>query len=491
MQAALVLVPLILAGVVQFPIVRNYFFSDDFLNLYRIENDGVVQYLLTPLAGHVLVVRNALFLLFARAFDVNPAPYFWVVWLTHLGNVALLFFVIRHLTDSVRLACFGAALWGTSPLHNGTLGWYSVYGQVVAATALLVVLELVARAGAARRAPSPRLLRLCYALALVAVMSFGVGIGFALALPLVIAWVAPESRRAARWGVPLWSLFVVVPALYIALYWLSGLFCAEGLSLPRTLLTLAVQNAAVIPARLAQLPGYGVMLLSLSFALAPTYYSDGTAYAVVGVLVLCGMLVAWRATTEVRRALAASALLTLACYGTIVAGRVSVFNDYSTAIVVSQPRYHYAGLVPLTIVLCVLLSYIGSQLRLRPPFATAMLVLWLALLIAAYARSGFAVDNHDLAKRQTQAALDTIQSLIDAQVAGKDVYIDNRGFAPFPGGVPKPQFPGWAAAFVIFYPDNTVAGRRVHFVDPQVAVCIASTRGKRSRGLIVPFAEVD
>jgi hypothetical protein len=320
-------------------------------------------------------------------------------------------------------------------------------------------------------------------------MSFGVGIGFALALPVVVACVAPESRRAARWGVPLWSLFVVVPALYVALHWLSGLFSADGLSMPRTLLTLAVQYAAVIPARFAQLLGYGVMHLSLSFAWEPTYYSDGAAYALVGMLVLCGMLVVWRGTTDVRRALAASALLTLACYATIVAGRVAVFNDYSTAIVISQPRYHYAGLVPVTIMLCVLLSYVGSQLRLRPPFTSALLALSLVLLIAAYARSGFTVDNHDLAKRQTQAALDTIQSQIDAQVAGTDVYIDNRGFAPFPGGVPKPQFPGWAAAFVIFYPDNTVAGRRVHFVDPQVAVCIASARGKRSRGLIVPFAK--
>src|SRR5262249_62288224 len=86
---------------------------------------------------------------------MQPEPYFWIVLLTHLLNVWLLFRVLRNVTGSLALGCFGATLWGTSPAQVGTLGWYSVYGQVLVATVLLVVLGGVTARAAARAAPAP------------------------------------------------------------------------------------------------------------------------------------------------------------------------------------------------------------------------------------------------------------------------------------------------------------------------------------------------
>src|SRR5262249_48876359 len=55
----LFLLPLALAAVRYYPITGNYFFADDFLNLYHIADDPVPQYLITPNGGHVLLTRNA------------------------------------------------------------------------------------------------------------------------------------------------------------------------------------------------------------------------------------------------------------------------------------------------------------------------------------------------------------------------------------------------------------------------------------------------
>src|SRR5262245_225374 len=80
-----------LAAVAYYPVTANYFFADDFLNLYHIANDRLIEYLVMPNGGHVLFARNAVFYASRLLFGTNPAPYFWIVFVTHLVNVALAF----------------------------------------------------------------------------------------------------------------------------------------------------------------------------------------------------------------------------------------------------------------------------------------------------------------------------------------------------------------------------------------------------------------
>src|SRR5262249_45664145 len=120
-DALLCLIAVVLAALAYYPITRNYFFAHDFLNIYHLVNDPLVEYLVTPNGGHVLLARNAIFYASWRLFGTDPTPYFWVVFVTHLVNVALAFRVLRALTANALLASFGAALWGTSPLSDGTL----------------------------------------------------------------------------------------------------------------------------------------------------------------------------------------------------------------------------------------------------------------------------------------------------------------------------------------------------------------------------------
>src|SRR5215813_848916 len=125
----LVLLPLALSAWTYFPITRVNFFADDLAHLAGIESDPLVDFLLAPFGGHNYLVRNLFFVATWEAFGLHAPLYYGAVLATHLLNVALLFGVLRGLGQSAALACFGAALWGTSPLCVGTLAWYSVYGQ--------------------------------------------------------------------------------------------------------------------------------------------------------------------------------------------------------------------------------------------------------------------------------------------------------------------------------------------------------------------------
>src|SRR5689334_48743 len=84
---------LLLPALVYHSITRNYFHADDFLHLQDIANESVARFVLTPMAGHLYLVRNVVFELCHWAFGTNPVGYLWVAFLTHLLNVGLLFAV--------------------------------------------------------------------------------------------------------------------------------------------------------------------------------------------------------------------------------------------------------------------------------------------------------------------------------------------------------------------------------------------------------------
>src|SRR5262245_61667348 len=198
----LTVVPLLAAvgatAVVYAPIAGNYFHADDFTNLQALVRQPFLPYVLEPGAGHIYVVRNVLFWLFYRTFGADPAWMFGAVLLTHLLNVGLLYGVIRHLTGSARLAFFGAALWGIAPAHEGSLGWYAVYGNVLVGTFALVLLMRVVRSLATDTTLGVGEALVWYVLLLLACVTFGVGIGVALVFPATVLLLFPGGRTTAR-----------------------------------------------------------------------------------------------------------------------------------------------------------------------------------------------------------------------------------------------------------------------------------------------------
>src|SRR5262249_36756512 len=184
------LVPLAGALAAWWPLVDNYFYNDDFIHLFDVVTLPLPHLLTQIWGGHLYVVRNAVFAGMYAVFGPEPRPWFTSVLLTHLLNVLLLHRVVLRLTGDLLLACLGATLWGTSPVLEGALGWYSVYGQVLLTTLVFTVLSSLAGAVAAGRPPSVRRALAWGGLLAAAAACFGTGLGIAAAFP--------RDRRSAR-----------------------------------------------------------------------------------------------------------------------------------------------------------------------------------------------------------------------------------------------------------------------------------------------------
>jgi len=485
--AAWALLPLALTALVYAPLLTNYFRSDDFLNLFQIRNGPLLDYLLTTHGGHLLVTRNAFFALCFAAFGTNPVPYFALVLATHLLNVWLLWRLLQQLTGSALLAAFGAALWGSAPVNAGSLGWYSVYGQVVATTAILIVLTQVLDAAAA--APPSRARRaLWYLLALAAATSFGVGLGMAMALPLVIALLVPHWRSWSRLP-PLATLVVVVPALYL---WLTARAAvAADASASGAFMQLALVASIDLPQMLFHLVCYGCERLMLGYFPQPAHYPSPLAYAIGAVFLGATATVIARCPGAPRRQMVAAWLLLLGCYGMIAIGRVGYFRAYPTLeVIVAQARYHYAGGLTLTLVAVIALGRAVEWASTREQLLVSVLQAWTVATVVAYGYSP-PFDHNQEARKETSAAVGWMRSRIQTTPPGAPVHFLNRVFFAVPPiWVSSYEFPGWAGVFIIFFPDNVVDGRQVFFIEREPSVIEAHRGGRRTATLLIPPSQV-
>jgi hypothetical protein len=147
-------------------------------------------------------------------------------------------------------------------------------------------------------------------------------------------------------------------------------------------------------------------------------------------------------------------------------------------------RYHYTGQMLLTVMLCIALGRLGVRLP-RP----AKIVVLTALYASVAISCGLfppAIDHHDKSRADTKTALAGIEKAIRAKPVGEAVFIQNGRFPPF--FYYPTIFPGLAAAFVIFYPDHTVDGRPVFFVDSRPGVLHEARTGIRTADLFVDEA---
>ena len=479
---ALAVVPLLLSAIVFHGIVRNFFFTDDFLHLYQVAEDPL-RFLVEPYGGHVYLTRNAIFWVCAALFDGRPAPYFWLALATHLLNVWLLFRFLRVLFGSDRLACFGAALWGACPVHEGVLGWYAVYGQAVATMLLLAVLGDVARPGevAARRA-----LLWCAAL-LVATTCFGVGLGAAIVFPALVAILRPAAyaRRATR------RVLLAMPLATVALYVGLHAFYAFVYGNPATDSTQylnLLHGITPIAYFLPLLLGGGLAQLLLGPAFVPDVYPDATALIAIGAVVASMLAAAVFGDAHVRRSVVACVLLAFAIYGTIAAGRgLFLLLGRPPAVLGATPRYHYASGVALTGAICAALAWLGERLAVPPRWASALLALWLVTTLAVGARAGFPIDHHDEARQQTESFLAGLHAQAKAAPPGALVTIENRYFRPIGPMIPPSLFPGSVAAFMIFSPSDELDGHPVRFATGDQR-CLGAIRpgGRLARLLVGP-----
>ena len=465
-----------------FPITRNYFFWDDFLYLYRIANGSLTKFLLDMHGGHLLMTRNAVFLLFYEIFGTHAAGYFWLVLLTHLLNVFLLFRIIRALTGSAHLACFGSALWGVLPVQEGTLGWYSVYGHVLATTFTLAVLLALVRTSLGDR-PHPLAPLLWVVLLVAAATSFGVGIGVACAMPFAAALLLPWSRRNAGIVAVLGALAVATPFLYFGL---QRLYVAlyGGLE-PSFWLVAGLEQWHKHVLMMLDLLAYGVFS-TVTGVFHPIAFPGVAAYTLVALCVLAAVAVAARGSWTLRRRLLACLVLCAAAYAVIAAGR-GMFSRSG-----SVRRYHYLSTAGLVIALCLVLGEIADRWPAARRMRTALLLVWIGASLAAHFVAARPLVHYAGARRETNYVLDQVRKAARSAPAGADVYIENRQFASAGDLFANREgdFPGWAAIFSIYFPSDAVEGRTVRFVEPDPVVIESNRSHRRMARLLVSPEDV-
>ena len=481
-EMVLWLIPLALSAVVYFPITQNYFFADDFVHLFRMENEGLLAYLMIPRGGHLLATFNAIFYASHALFGTHAEAYYWLPLFVHLLNVALLFSVIRSFTRSARLACFGAALWGVSPMNEGALGWFSVFGQALVATVLLYLLAQLARIADGR--PVHRYAPALWCVLLLgACTSFGVGIGVTLVFPLVAFLLLPPSPTRTRAVRIFAALAVAVPGIYFGLSRLSFI-----LYQPRTPPLIISWSVTTNLAMLAHLVGWGSTTLLLGQATSRLVYPGIGAFAIIAVFAAAALGTLIAAPPPVKRRLLACVVLCFGCYAMIVAGRAAFFaNGAQPLMFVTPTRYHYAAPIPLAIALCVILAYFDTLAPLHAGVKNALLAGWVALVGGSYLLLGKPIDHHLAARRETERTVATIRAAIDAAGPHQAVHIRSQKFQGVgPIFVTRQDiFPGWAGVFVIFFPDNVVDDKPVFFETSDRDVLEAAQAGRRTATLLV------
>jgi hypothetical protein len=479
------LAPLVLSAFAFFPITRNFFHDDDFLNLYEIANDHPFRFIFRMHGGHMLASSNALFALFFRLFDAAPAPYFWAALLAHLANVLLLFALVRRLTASRSLACFAAALWGTLPVNEGSLGWYSVFGHVLATTCSLAVLAALAHLDARRGAAA---VAGWVAAIAVATTSFGVGLGVAVAMPVVAFLLLPPGRERRRAVLAFSAFAVATPIAYFGLQHLYA--AAYGGSAGLTFI-MAAQRYWQNSLRLtAELLFYASACLLFGIAHQAPRYPSALATIIVGICALAFAAVFAFASGRARRNILALLFLATAAYAVIGAGR-GMFAQRIAGLA-SAPRFHYLGPALVAAALAVALGEVARRAAFLASAAKAVLPLWLAAVFAAHALRGPIPKQFAYSRYETAQTLAAIRAAIAKARPGEDVYIDNRGFRAI--GLllyeARHRFPGWAGIFAIYFPSNLVDGRRVHFLESDPKAIESAADGRRTAGLLVSYEQV-
>ncbi len=474
--------------VVYRPLLRCFFHDDDFLLLYQLVNEPLGRFIFHPHGGHLNATRNALTALFHLAFGTEPRLYFATVLATHVANVGMLFVVIRRFTRSRLLAAFGATLWGTAALHHATLDWYAVYGQVVAATALLVLLLGVSRAATLQEPPPRRALVTWPCLLLAGATSFGIGIGIAAVFPLVALLLVPPSRERSLLLAIVAAVAAALPFVYRGLL---SLYLALGGS-PQEVFIARFVSAFHTPLAAATMmllfPAYAVAALTLGTisGAAPEFPAPASIAVAVAFVAGLAVLLVWSDASERRHVLALLAV-TLAIYGMIAAGRAYIFLRPGLVTGVTEARYHYAGAMPVTALLCLVLRRAGTVLRVPPVVAVIVFAGWVATIATDWARTPTVVDTHPRDRTETYAALAAIRARVAETSPGREVRIPTQTF----GGVgiflasQPAAFPGWAAVFAIYFPDDVVDGHRVVFEVTDPKVVAAARGGRRSANLIV------
>ena len=488
----------VVAIVSQTPALGHAFRADDFLHLYQMQDYGFWRFIFTPHGGHVIPTAFSAFYLSRVFFDLNANAYYGLAIATHALNAYLLYRIVEISTRRSGLALAAAVIWGSSSLNLGSIGWYSVYGHVLAGMWTLLFLRSVAGV-VDGEAPLPRSKPWLWTGYLFgAATSFGIGIPIAMLAGPALYFLLPDTPRRIPAVRSVCSLLLVVPVLFMLAHWQHSLHLPAEISaagvdtnfVERQIVVLAPSMLFVVLSMFEMLLAYGTASLVFGPLLA---YSDlaGTqsiwfAQAFGAVMVLALGYSVWRIDPSRRPRAIAYLLLTAGCYGIVALARATLYDELGRTVLwaAAKARYHY--LAPA--LLAGLLAFVAAERFQRVPKG----LLWSApvaalLLVVANWNAGHGVValHPPECADEFPKTIKQIEAKIQAGARGSKVVIENKAFVG-PGMMYR-LLPGDAAVFLIRFPENEVDGRRVYFSESDSAALALWKQkgGERLRDLLI------
>jgi hypothetical protein len=314
---------------------------------------------------------------------------------------------------------------------------------------------------------------------LVGATCFGLGLAMALASPLVTWLLLPPSYARTVLVRAFAAVALATPMLYFGVQSLYGALYGGGVNQIPDINPIA--SAGMIAAVTANLALAGISGLCLG-SFGESGPLPNPTSLLVGALVAVGLVVvALRSSRRTRSRIAAYLILTLACYGSIAVARMAPLHRVSAA--AREPRYHYVALLPATLLVC---EVVGAAAGLLATLqAPVLIVAALATPALSWQPRRLALYDPAPARQETQGITARIHALA-AVPSDAPVCLPNQAFSSldFVANV-RLEFPGWAAVYAIFEPDDTIAGRHIYFVERNREVLQIASRGRRSASLIV------
>jgi hypothetical protein len=218
--------------------------------------------------------------------------------------------------------------------------------------------------------------------------------GVALASPVTLFLLLPAAWRQRR----VRFAFLALPAATLAIYvGLRVLYTVVGQPLPPEEIfqqRVALSGFEHIPPLAGHLLAYSVAGTLLGFFMPADYPHPAASVAVVAFAAGVAFTL-WRGDRTTRRLVVAMLVLWGGLYVMIAVGRAHIYAvlGMKTTAAAMVGRYHYAGLMPVVVVLCLVLRQLGASAALRRVPAGLALAAGVALWFSGYLGGDFRIDE--------------------------------------------------------------------------------------------------
>lgn len=447
-------------------LLATFFYGEDFLNFYHIASvSNPLEYIFSSMGYHLYIFRNIIFYGMFKLFGVNSIVFFSVVLLTHLCCAFILYKILHLLTGKASLAAAGATIWGICPVNYGTLAWYTVYGHLLVGFFFLLFLYDLFRIAKGKLSFSTGMAIRWSIYLFASAASLVTGLAIACLSPVAIVMILWENDK--KWKIAA-SMLPVIACLLLLFIFKDAIYYYFSGSMPNSnlvALSSAVSLHKIILEMFIRTIAYSIYCMAsfpLLFVFPPTVYPAAAIFISIPVVILfIGLFFRSR---EYKRHYAVFCMFFLGLIGMIAYGRAPS-NYYLHVPMIKAAlslRYYYIILM----IVMIILSLMADQLTGISPKISKVVgtLIFMAIVMAVYPSTHLAkkMDYRNESETWRKMYFNTvadIEKTVRACPEGSSVFIDNT----LDGKIPI--LPGKAAIFVIKYPNNTLEGRKIYFVE--------------------------